>query len=205
MAKYMPSETSQEFAKKIYGNELLDGELRWLAIKKERTSDLIEARKFWPKEKNVGRLLRMYCIKKGKQSIRFFTRRSRMVDIKVSGVQERRKAELIQRLRERFGDVPILNPDAMTEQEKEVYLREHSEISKKLPMVPCPKPECDGMMTVGPICGSCKEAKGERPGVRYRTKWVCMECGHSERSTKSLGAWVKELGKRSKVEGQDGS
>lgn len=200
MGKYMASEKHQEDVSRVYGDVLVAGELRWLAIRREKQAFLVEARKLWPEEKNVGKLLRLYCIKKGKRNIPLITRRARMVDSGIRNAQIKRRDELIRRLVDQFGEVPILDPDAMTEKEKETYLRKHSEISKELPMVPCPEPGCNGMMAVGPICGSCKEAKGERPGVRYRTKWICVKCEYSKRSTKSLGAWVKKLGKK-----QDGS
>lgn len=203
----MPDEVYQRPVKEIYGDVLVAGELRWLAIRREKQAFLAEARRLWPEEKNVGKLLRLYCIKKGERNIPLITRRARMVDSGVRNAQVKRRDDLIRRLTEKFGKVSILNPDAMTEQEKEAYLRRHSEISKELPVIPCLDLKCDGMMTIGPICGSCKEARGEKPGVRYRTKWICEKCGYSEKSTKSLGAWAKKLGKGSKVGvgGQDGS
>jgi len=192
MPGYTPSERSQRFVKRIYGDELLAGELRWLAIRQEKAEMLAEARKLWPNERNVGKLVRMYCIAKGKVNLPLITRKARMISVKAATAVDRRREKLIKAVSGGYGEVPTVKPAVMTDSEKEAYLRSHSEISRKIPKVPCPK--CKGLMTLGPICGSCMEARAPG-GNRYRTKWVCTSCGYSRRSTRSLGSWAKELGK----------
>jgi len=188
-----PSGGSQRAIKEVYGDKLLAGELRWLTVQSQRSEMLDEARKLWPEEKNVSKLLRMYCITKGKVNVRLLSRKVRMVSVKRARIVNRRREELIRRVSKGYDEVPIINPAAVDEEEKnERYLRSHSQISKKIPRIRCPK--CDGLMSLGPVCGGCREARG-LGGKKYRTKWICSNCEHSIRSTKSLGVWVNELGK----------
>lgn len=66
-----------------------------------------------------------------------------------------------------------------------------------MPLVPlqkCHKCGKDSMEIFG-LCPTCEDAKGENdePG-KYKTKFVCKECGYSERSEKHMVIWLQEMG-----------
>lgn len=66
-----------------------------------------------------------------------------------------------------------------------------------MPMIPlqkCPKCGKDSMEIFG-LCPTCEDAKGENgePG-KYRTKFMCKECSHSEKSEKHMVTWLMEMG-----------
>ena len=63
-----------------------------------------------------------------------------------------------------------------------------------IPLQKCPKCSQESMEMFG-LCPTCEDAKGENgePG-KYKTKFVCKECSHFERSEKQMVIWLQEMG-----------
>jgi len=63
-----------------------------------------------------------------------------------------------------------------------------------IPLQKCPKCGKDSMEIFG-LCPTCEDAKGENgePG-KYKTKFVCKECSHFEKSEKHMVIWLQEMG-----------
>jgi len=57
-------------------------------------------------------------------------------------------------------------------------------------------PSCGGKetMILGPLCGSCVDAKDEDGKRKYHTMWQCTECKVKDRSEKFFAQWMTELG-----------
>jgi hypothetical protein len=64
----------------------------------------------------------------------------------------------------------------------------------EIPLRRCPKCGQESMQIFG-LCPTCEDAKGENgePG-KYRTKFMCTECKHEERSEKHMVIWLQEMG-----------
>lgn len=63
-----------------------------------------------------------------------------------------------------------------------------------IPLRDCPKCGQNSMQIFG-LCPTCKDAKGENgePG-KYKTKFMCTECKHEEKSEKHMVIWLQEMG-----------
>jgi len=69
-----------------------------------------------------------------------------------------------------------------------------SDGTSMIPLQKCPKCGKDSMEIFG-LCPTCEDAKGENgePG-KYKTKFVCKECSHFEKSEKHMVIWLQEMG-----------